>query len=1218
MSSNCGIFRKSAKKDIEEKVVLTASDVDVPEEAKKEKDWDDLTKDEKKKLNKAVKLANGGNKDLKNKSYNRAIKKFKSALKEWQDLPDAYLGLGNAYYKSGDYKNAIESLNSYTKYKPKKAGAYFLKGSSYKKINDQDNALKNFLIVTKLNSKDAKAYIEIGNIYYESEAYKESIKNFKKANGINEKLIEPYLGIGNNYIDLKDYEEAVRILDVGLKIKEDKRLKESHKAARGLLYLIKGRELFNDEKYKEAEKKLIKADTLLSDNYDINYLLGQTYYKLKKNKEAQQYLLTAYKIKKDDVNLLFSLAEINHKEKKYKKAIKYLIEAKEKFPDNYKVYNYLGIIYSETESYMKAALNFTASIKLKKDYAQAHLNKGIALYELEKYEKAKESFKKAYQLDGLDKAEEFKKKADAMIFVNEGNILFEEKKYNQAINKYKKSIELQPDFFGTLVNMGNAYVEINKFVNAIEHYKKALNIEENYLPALVGLERAYRNKGDTVNAKKINKKLEELKGKDPSLYYKLGLSYEANGKFKEAINEYNRALIIDRNYKKAKKRIAVVYYKRGILLFNKKKYNEAKEQFQKAQRYNPSYFDAIDKIEYIDALKYIDEASRSFSKGDYTSAIANYKASLKTHKDLKEVYLNLANSYIATRDLANAEKILKQGIKKFPQFADNYQMMGVIYKNKKKYKTAINYYNKALERGPDSDAILNDIGEIYLREENYNEAFANFSKALSINPNNFNAHINLGIAYYKKGNYKKAIEEFEKTKSMDNYYDPAYFNAGLVYYKLNKYKKSEHNFNFAIRLKKDVPVFYFYLARTQYYMQGKLHIAIKNIEKALSLKKSPPYYYGAGKIYEKRMETAMSAEVSKYLNKAITSYKKVIKMAPNTQLAKWAEDRIFALIPDVRLMRTFPLIAGISGNPDFNKNIIYAGDDHGILYAIDTMSKTGKVIKNKIVFGIPFTSDVRYYKGKIFGGMSNGLFVCIDNKSFKKLWEFNACDSIIGTPVFSKKNVFIGSQDGYIYSLNINTGKLIWKFNSGNSITGNIFKVGDRICFANYDGDVFLMNSKGKLIWKKAVIGNIINSIVINKNKIGVGTDAGIFYILELSSGLIGKRMEMTHPLSGGIGTDGKNFYFGSGSALYAVDRAGIVKWKVMVDSEIKSIPDIRGDLIIFSTENGVVYALNKSTGSQKWKYIWNNPICSKAIIVSKNSTFVSDKNGSILELYYK
>lgn len=338
-------------------------------------------------------------------------------------------------------------------------------------------------------------------------------------------------------------------------------------------------------------------------------------------------------------------------------------------------------------------------------------------------------------------------------------------------------------------------------------------------------------------------------------------------------------------------------------------------------------------------------------------------------------------------------------------------------------------------------------------------------------------------------------------------------------------------------------------------------------------------------------------------------------MVPKTRLAMWAEERIIALTPDVRLMRTYNLVSEISGSPDYFKGIIFAGDKNGTLYAIDTESKTETYIKNKAILGVNITSDIKYYKNFVFAGTEDGRFFCFD-QNLNILWQFKAYDSITGTPIADGTTVYFSSKDGNIYAVNINSGKLLWNYNSGSSIASLIMDK-NYLYFANNSGEVNKINLVGNHIWQFNALGNISGALALNRDFLAFGTDRGVFYLLNKENGNVSKKLIVEFPIYSGILETEKNYFFGAGNIFYALDNIGNIKWKFIANSAIKSMPEIREKVIIFSEENGVVYSLN-TDGVQNWKYIWESPIYTKPLLISQNSSFIGAKDGSILELYFK
>ncbi len=78
------------------------------------------------------------------------------------------------------------------------------------------------------------------------------------------------------------------------------------------------------------------------------------------------------------------------------------------------------------------------------------------------------------------------------------------------------------------------------------------------------------------------------------------------------------------------------------------------------------------------------------------------------------------------------------------------------------WRTAIFYYERALELDPHDPDILTDLGTCYRNSGNPERAFQFYQKALHQNPDHLNARYNLGIVYaHDRKDLAGAVREWE-------------------------------------------------------------------------------------------------------------------------------------------------------------------------------------------------------------------------------------------------------------------------------------------------------------------------------------------------------------------------------------------------------------------------------------------------------------------------
>lgn len=96
-----------------------------------------------------------------------------------------------------------------------------------------------------------------------------------------------------------------------------------------------------------------------------------------------------------------------------------------------------------------------------------------------------------------------------------------------------------------------------------------------------------------------------------------------------------------------------------------------------------------------------------------------------------------------------------------------YRIMGLMYaRYKNDFKTAIPYYEKALEINPNDLDSWKDLGVIYGQSGNFERALNAFKKSFELNPEDAQAVFNIAVTYQNTGNIDEANKWFSKYKVM--------------------------------------------------------------------------------------------------------------------------------------------------------------------------------------------------------------------------------------------------------------------------------------------------------------------------------------------------------------------------------------------------------------------------------------------------------------------
>jgi len=162
--------------------------------------------------------------------------------------------------------------------------------------------------------------------------------------------------------------------------------------------------------------------------------------------------------------------------------------------------------------------------------------------------------------------------------------------------------------------------------------------------------------------------------------------------------------------------------------------------------------------------------------GKYKSAQKIYLNLIEKNKNNYLLHNLIGTTYLQLNDYDKAISHLENSIKLKPDFADNYNNIGIALSEKKKFKKAISCYEKAITLKQNYfDAYLNK-GIAFKNLKKLNNAIQSLKTCLQINPNSAQAHLNLGNIFVILKKYEEAKNFFDKALSLNKNYCEAYCN----------------------------------------------------------------------------------------------------------------------------------------------------------------------------------------------------------------------------------------------------------------------------------------------------------------------------------------------------------------------------------------------------------------------------------------------------------
>lgn len=285
--------------------------------------------------------------------------------------------------------------------------------------------------------------------------------------------------------------------------------------------------------------------------------------------------------------------------------------------------------------------------------------------------------------------------------------------------------------------------------------------------------------------------------------------------------------------------------------------------------------------------------------------------------------------------------------------------------------------------------------------------------------------------------------------------------------------------------------------------------------------------------------------------------------------------------------RAAPLIDG---------RYLYQGSGLSGIVAFDRI--TGNTLwKHSVEHGVE--SGLAVDGELLYFGASDGYFYAINKRNAKTVWSFPTRVETLATPLIHQGIVYFLAGNNVVYALDAKTGKQIWIYNRGDLSSLSI-RGGTKP--ALYNGTLYVGFSDGFLVSINSRDGSVLWERKITSALKFVDVDA---------TPIVDEEFIWTSSFDG---------------ALVCLSRKdGQVQWRM---DEGSSVPvTISGDILYYASLDQTIYALNKKTGVQKWKFTYHEddgvptqPVLYRGMVVVGASQgdlmFLSEHTGKLLASY--
>ena len=167
----------------------------------------------------------------------------------------------------------------------------------------------------------------------------------------------------------------------------------------------------------------------------------------------------------------------------------------------------------------------------------------------------------------------------------------------------------------------------------------------------------------------------------------------------------------------------------------------------------------------------------------------------------------------------------------------------------------------------------------------------------------------------------------------------------------------------------------------------------------------------------------------------------------------------------------------------------------------------------------------------------------------REQWVVQTGVGIYCSPAVEKDKVFVGDDLGCLTAYALKNGKKLWSFASGKRIVGTPAVSEGIVVFGSADRNIYGLNAAdGSLRWKVEAAEPVLGAVTIHEGIAYVGASDKTFRAIDIQTGKV----------------------------VWSYDQ---------VKGYIETKPLVVDDKVIFSAWDNTLYALEKATGKEVWKW---------------------------------
>lgn len=414
------------------------------------------------------------------------------------------------------------------------------------------------------------------------------------------------------------------------------------------------------------------------------------------------------------------------------------------------------------EEFNKAVTSYEQAVMLKPDYTEARFNLASAYLEMGKYQDAIQHFLRV--VDQLRKQLQAKPTdsalcdnlAQAYYGLGQAYEAIDQNHMAEAIGAYSKARDMNAQDENYQLAFGLALYREARFKDAIVPLQEALRLNSHLAPAHLALGMCYLKTGNYRAAQKEFEAYTKLVPDDADGWFRLGYACDQEARYEEALKAYQKAAelkqktVEDNPQASPADRATYAGYLNNIgrVYFKQTKWDEAIEQFNKALQVSKDFRPALNNL----ALSYHRKASERQEQGNTEEARQTFGQAEKIWLRLRDLDRSnvavlgaLADTQMAQDKVDEAKATYQQLLRLDPKNVSALSNLGFLCfrQNPPDLKAASDYFEQVIKLSPNNPIAYNNLGVVREQQGKLAEAEQLYKKALQLKPDYKDAQDNL-------------------------------------------------------------------------------------------------------------------------------------------------------------------------------------------------------------------------------------------------------------------------------------------------------------------------------------------------------------------------------------------------------------------------------------------------------------------------------------------